>query len=196
MIRYLVNDDGHFWKARVLDDIVVIEHGKIGDEPETDVVDTWDEFQQPPEYSLDDLAAPMFEKGFRFAPIPGVAELIEEAHGAQLPPQVRAFFADGTYWNYQDYRCADLGCEVDFLTDAVLGSYHQEHYDSERETERTFVPISGRMYDGIPDEQQWIGVDPEEAENPKVYALYTSGEFEVAYDSFEGFLDDLSATAD
>lgn len=192
MIRYLINDDGHFWKASVLDDIVVVEHGKIGEEPEVDVVETWEEFQTPPEYSLDRIAEPMLENGYRFAPIPELVQVIEKAHGAKLPPAIHAFFGDNTYWTYQGYRCAGLGCEVDFVTDAVLGNYYEEHYDRDLEAHRSFLPISGRMHDGVPDEQQWIGIDPEETDNPKVYALYTSGEFDIAYESFDAFLADLS----
>ncbi len=192
MIRYLVDGEGHFWKASVVDDIVVVEHGKIGEEPTVDVVDTWEMFSTPPEYSLDQLAEELFEHGYTYAPIPDVVKIIEEAHGATLPGVVRAFFQDETYWDYIGHTCAGMRCEVDFLDDSVLGNYMQEHYDSERGESRTFVPISAVVYDGVPDEQQWIGVDPKETDNPKVYALYTSGEFEVAYESFGEFIDDLS----
>jgi len=192
MIRYLVNGDGHFWKASVLDDIVVVEHGRPGEEPEVDIVETWEEFQTPPQYSLDRIAAPMLKKGYHVAPIPNVVELIEKAHGAKLPSVIRSFYADETYWKYQHGRCTSLKCEVDFITDAVLGNYDQEHYDGERGSHLTFLPISGWMNDGEPDEQRWIGVDHEETENPKVYALYTSGEFEMAYDSFAAFLADIN----
>ncbi len=196
MIRYLVNDEARFWKASVLDDIVVVEQGILGEEPEVSVIDTWDEFQTPPLYALDRIAGPMFENGFRTAPIPNVAELIEKAHNAKLPPVIRAFYDQDTYWKYQGGTCAGLKCEVDFVTDDVLGNYDQEHFDSELGAHRSFLPISGRIYDEEPDEQQWIGVDPAESENPKVYALYTSGEFDLAYESFAAFLANISVIAD
>jgi len=196
MIRYLINDEGLFWKASVLDDIVVVEHGELGGEPEVSVIDTWDEFQTPPQYALDRIAGPIIDAGFRSAPIPNVAELIENAHNAKLPPVIRAFYEQATYWKYQGGTCAKLKCEVDFVTDDVLGNYDQEHYDRERGAHRSFLPISGRIYDNEPDEQQWIGVDPDEPQNPKIYALYTTGEFELAFESFEAFLADISLVAD
>jgi len=190
MIRYLVRD-GKFWRAAAVDDNVEIRQGDLGTEGELDVVDTRDTLGTPPEYALDELANPLVEQGYEYAPIPGIEAIIEEAHAVTLPAPVRAFFADGTYWKYQDKRCGELACEVDFTTDAVLGNYYQEHWDEERGESREFVPISGRLYDGLPDEQQWIGIDPEE-EEPRVYVLYTSGEFEVAYESFDAFVADLS----
>jgi hypothetical protein len=196
MIRYLVNDEGLFWKASVVDDIVLVEHGRVGEEPEVSVIDTWDEFQTPPGYSLDRIAEPIFERGFRNAPIPNVAEVIEKAHNAKLPPAIRAFYDQGTYWKYQGGTCAGLKCEVDFVTDDVLGNYDQEHYDNELGAHRSFLPISGCIYDNEPDEQQWIGVDPAESENPKVYSLFTSGEFELAFESFEAFLADITRAED
>jgi len=190
MIRYLVRGD-EFWKATAVDGNVEIRRGAIGTEGELEVVDTYETLGTPAEYALDELANPLVEEGYEYAPIPGIEAIIEEAHDARLPEPVRRFFAEGTYWAYQGKHCAGLDCEVDFTTDAVLGNYYQEHWDSERDAAREFIPISGRLYDGIPDEQQWVGVDPEESE-PRVYALYTSGEFEVAYESFDAFLADLT----
>lgn len=190
MIRYLVRGS-QFWKATAVDDRVEIRRGEVGSDGELEEIDTYETLGTPPAYALDELANPLVEQGYEHAPIPGIEAVIEEAHGVTLPEPVRRFFANGTYWTQQHKRCEQLDCDVDFSTDAVLGNYYEEHFDSERGEARSFVPISGRLYDGFPDEQQWIGIDPEESE-PRVYALYTSGEFEVAYESFDAFLDDLS----
>lgn len=190
MIRYLVRGD-EFWKARAVDGRVEIRQGMVGSDGELEMVDTYETLGTPPEYALDELANPRVEQGYEYAPIPGIETVIEEAHDVTLPEPVRRFFAEGTYWGYQDKRCEQLDCGVDFTTDAVLGNYYEEHWDGERGEARTFVPISGRLHDGIPDEQQWIGIDPTES-SPRVYALYTSGEFEVAYESLDEFLADLS----
>lgn len=187
MIRYLTKD-GNFWKATVFDDIIEIRQGTIGTDGEFEVVDPWETLSTPPEYALDELAMPLFDEGYRPAPIPLIETVIEQAHGITLPEPVRSFFADQAYWTYQGWHCKKLNCGVDFTTDAVLGNYHQEHWDSDRGETRIFVPISGRLYNGAPDEQQWIGIDPDDVQ---VYALYTSGDFDPAYESFDAFLADL-----
>ncbi len=190
MIRYLTHPDGLFWRAQAIDDAVEIRHGSIGEPGTVLLVDTYEELGTPPEYSLDDMAGDMYDADYVDAPIPDVHLEIEKAHDVTLPPVVRDFYANRTYLDVQFKRCQSLGCEVDFVSDAVLGLYSQVHYDAEREADRTFVPISARIYDGYEDEQQWIGIDPAD-ETTIVYALYTSGDFDVAYPTFDAFLADL-----
>ena len=190
MIRYMVHPDGIFWRAHADDGLLLIYTGKIGDLAEPTPVDTWEEKKTPPEDCLDDYAQQMLAEGFTFAPIPDVHIEIEKAHGVTLPEPVRTFYATNAYFPYQNFYSQSLECEVDFVSDAVLGNYFEEHYDGEREEHRTFVPISAKIFDGYEDEQPWIGIDPEEDNGP-IYALYTSGEFDQAFDNLDAFLADL-----
>lgn len=190
MIRYLVHPDGRFWHARVDDDVVEVREGVTGEEGEVSEIDTYEDSGTPPEYALDDLALPMIEAGFVPTPIPDVHLAIEEGHAIELPEPIRTFFANGTYLKYQGHFCPGLECHVDFASDAVLGVYFQTHFDEERGEERELIPLSAVVVDDIEDEQQWIGFDPEET-NGAIYALYTSGDFDLAYESLAAFLADL-----
>jgi len=192
MIRYLRHSEGRYWLAKVIDDTVEVRYGADGEEPTIDMVDTWAELGQPPECCLDELAEPMLESGYHFHSIPDVHLVIEAAHGVVLPQRFRRFYSSEEYLLHQFKHLKGLGCDVDFVADSVLGNYMQEHWDAERGESRSFIPISARVYDGYEDEQQWIGIDPKESPTV-VYALYTSGAFEVAYESLDALLNDLEA---
>lgn len=190
MIRFLVHPSGSTLRAHCEDECVVLVETSASGEASSTEVNTYAEHQSPPEYTIDALVAPYAERGFVPAPIPDLHLAIEAAFGVTLPAPVRAFFAEGRHLEFQGKRSETLDCELNFTADSVLGNYDQEHWDRAAECERHFIPISARMIDGSEDEQSWVGIDPKESTGA-VYALYTSGSFEPAFDTFDAFLKSL-----
>ncbi len=184
-------DSDAWWRATAQDDVIVVETGTGDEIVSRSEVDAWSDYSMPAVVVLDVLAAEMAESGYELAPLDDVLELIEAGHEVELKGRLRAFFETLEFRDYDGKFCEKLGCTVDFTADAVLGDFYQEFYEPDTDTWRELIPISAKVYDGIEDEQQWIGVDPALGDGP-VYELFTSNAFEEAYASLDEFLSDLS----
>ena len=203
---------GAFWSIALDDETITITHGAGGTAGETELIeDAFEARGVPPEALFEELIAEL--DGSYQLVLPGdLLEQVEAAHEVTLSGRLRAFYERHEYRAHQGKLCRGLECRVDFASSAVLGAFHQEYRD--RAGRRLqLIPISSKWVgrsgaaqrrgrsggaaatskDWYEEEQQWIGVDATLGDGP-VYALYTSGEHEVAYEGLDAFLADLVAS--
>jgi len=181
-------ETGATWTIELDDDETLI----ITAGAETTVIDdAFAERSMPPNILFTELVGEQLASGYVEVLPDDLLAQIEEAHDVELSGRLRRFYVEHEYKRYQGKRCKGLDCTVDFVSNATLGEFYEEFYDEQREEMIELLPISSKTNaDGYEDEQQWIGVDPAQADGP-VYELFTSNAYEQAYPSLDAFLADL-----
>lgn len=182
-----------FARFELEDETLRVTRGALGTAGETTTIeDAYAERGVPPDVLLDALVAELPET-FEEVMFDDLLEQVERGHGVTLAGRLREFYTRHQYKRYQGMRCRGLDCRVSFVAAAAQGRFHQEYYDRAAGRAIQLVPVSSKLVGKdyrYEDEQQWIGVDPRQSDGP-VYALYTSGSFERAYDNLDAFLADL-----
>ncbi len=184
MFRRLEHPTKETFTEIALDDVTVtLRSGKLGSSGDAKVIDDDDMRGLPPNVFVEELAAELRSQGYLDVLLENLAEHIENGHGVTLTGALREFFTRGGYRRYQGKECPSLGCHLDFASGAVQGDFYQQY-------PITLIPIASKIVDGVEEEQQWIGMQPGAGDGP-VYHLYTSGSFELLFDTFAEFLADL-----
>lgn len=181
-------ETGATWEIQLDDDLLILSEGD-----ETAVIDdAFAEHGVPPNILFSELVGEKLASGYVLVLPDDLLAQVEAAHEVELRGRLRRFYAEHEYEQYQGKTCKQLGCTVDFVSEVTLGEFYEEFWDSEREAMIQLLPISSKTNaDGYEDEQQWIGVDPMQADGP-VYELFTSNAYELAYPSLDAFLADLT----
>ncbi len=191
MLRRLEHPTKETFTEIALDDVTVtLRSGKLGSSGDAKVIDDDDMGGLPPNVFVKELAAELRTQGYVDVLLENLAEHIENGHGVTLTGALREFFERGGYRRHQGKECPSLGCHLDFASDAVQGDFHQQYFDLEAKAPITLIPIASKIVDGLEEEQQWIGMQPGSGDGP-VYRLYTSGSFELLFDTFAELLADL-----
>jgi hypothetical protein len=181
-------ETGATWMIQLDDDEILTI---VAGEQTTVIDDAFAERNLPPNILFTELVGEQLASGYREVLPDDLLAQVEQAHDVELRGRLRRFYAEHEYKTYQGKRCKALDCTVDFVSNATLGEFYQEFWDEQRQQAIELIPISSKTNaDGYEDEQQWIGVDPSQADGP-VYELFTSGAYEQAYASLDAFLADL-----
>lgn len=185
----LVNkENGTFYKIEYYPDYMnmLISHGTIGTEGDTELVEdeeAMEDYGLPAELAFDVLVKQKEKEGYiKVMDAKDLLQQIETAQVVQLKGRIREFYESGEVLKYNNEYHGALDCIVNFDTSYAKTPFIEEY-------PIPMIPIAGKVNEkGYEDEQAWIGINPEETEG-EIYKLYTSGDYNKAYDSLDEFLE-------
>lgn len=191
MTTYLENKtENTFYQLKYDDenDCLIIISGEIGTKGkrkkmESDEVE--DQYGAPPQWAFEELIAEKIKEGFVqvLQPI-DLLKQIENINEIKIKGRLRDFYETGEILTYNNKYHKEYKCFINFDSH-YSKSYSYEEYDQD------FIIIAGKVSEnGYEDEQSWIGIN-KTGNEIKVYNLYTSGEYDLSYDSFNEFLADF-----
>jgi predicted DNA-binding WGR domain protein len=166
-------------------DCLIIISGEIGTKgkrKKMEAEDVEDQYGSPPEWAFDELIDEKIKEGFIKVLQPmDLLKQIESINEIKIKGRLRDFYETGEILIYNNKYHKEFECYINFDS-RYSKSYSDEEYDKE------VIIIAGKVSeDGYEDEQNWIGINIME-NDITVYDLFTSGEYDLSYDSFDEFL--------
>jgi predicted DNA-binding WGR domain protein len=194
MRHHLINHKTKaFWQIELSEDeVLTIRAGAHGKKASVRVIDDWEEQDDPPEVLFETLTEEQFAKGYVETLPDDLLADVEAGHSVKLTGRALDFYTRHEYKALHHAECGELGCRVDFGSNAVQGNFDQTYVCPETQVQLALIPFAGKLFgdSSTADEQQWIGLDSSKPDG-KVFELFTSGEFSEAYPDLDTFLADL-----